>query len=342
MGKEIEKNAIDKITEEIRKQLDDPGIIYTLHSEVESFEAMSSGIASIDEMMCGGVPTGRITEIFGAESSGKTTLMLHFAAQAQKNGDLVYYVDAENSLDIPYAKRIGVDPTKLLLSQPDYGEQALEVTRVICEKVKEYQQKTGERQKALIVVDSVPALVPKVMFDAYEKGGIEGSHTIAAAAQMYAKALPKIIKPLAQSKIALVFINQERDKIGVTWGSKVTQPGGRALKFFASVRVRVQRIGYYESGGQKIGIRTMITPVKSKLYSPFNRKAEVIITENGIDPVIALIDACLEKGVFKKSGVWIKYSDHSWKGRINLENDLRSDKKLFDTLWEEVKKISGD
>lgn len=336
----MSENPIDNIFKEIQRQLDDPEVLYTLGSQQKNFEAMPFGIPNVDDALSGGIPTGRITEMFGAEASGKTTLMLHAVATAQKKGDLVYYVDAENSLDVSYAMRIGVDPKKLYISQPEYGEQALEVIRLICEQVAKYQEKSGLRQRALVVVDSVPALVPKTQFVSYQKSGVEGTSTMASRAQMLSDQIPKILQPLTHSKISLVFINQERDKIGVSWGSPTTQPGGRALKFLASLRIKVTRTGYVTQGGEKIGINTTIIPVKSKMYWPFNRKAEIVITGNGVDLYAGLIDSILEKKIVEKKGPWLNCGTRKWQGRAALDEELRRNYKLVEYFEAVLKKAS--
>lgn len=299
-----EDNVYSFIFEDIRRRLDDPSTIYTLQERKPEFDPIPSDIPSIDEMLCGGLPEGRIIEIFGPEASGKTTLMLHFIEAAQRRGYVVYFIDAEQSLDLAYAKRIGVDPSKLLFSQPDYGEQALETARAICESTIEARAKFGKVIRSLIVIDSIPALVPKSTFETYEKDGYDASVALGSAARMLSQLLPPLVNKAGKAGVTVVLINQERDKIGVIYGSPTTTPGGRAVKFFSSLRLKVQKIGYYEEGGEKVGIKANVIPIKSKLFPIFGKVAQIIIGNDGIDRVASLIELSVTKGIAKKSGAW--------------------------------------
>jgi recombination protein RecA len=326
-------DAIVEICNAIKGKLDDPSVIYSVGTEVENFEAISTGIPVVDECLSGGIPKGRIVEIFGPESSGKTTLMLHLAASAQNAGCLVYYVDAEHAIDFAYARRIGVNTGRMLFSQPDYGEQAFEVIRCGCEAVREWQQSTKQTKQLLVIVDSIPGLVPRSEFIATEKDGIDTSSGFGTGrARMFANFLPKIIGPAADIKATIVFINQERDKVGVTFGSPISQPGGRAMKFFASVRLRIQYIGKYESGGKQVGIKSRLSVIKSKVFPPFGRQAEFIITGDGIDIMQSFVDQCFEHGVIVKKGSWSSFGDVKYQGTNAWSEKLKQDSELFNLM----------
>lgn len=326
------------IFEDIKKRLDNPDVIYTLHKEVKAFPAIPSAVTAIDECLQGGLPEGRIVEIYGPEAAGKTTVTLHFIAEAQRQGYIVYYIDAEHSLDQAYAMRIGVNTDRMLFSQPDFGEMALETVRVICESTIDAQEKFGSKAKALVVVDSVPALIPKDQFEAFTKEGMEEDPgALGMQARMMSKNLPMIANRASKSGVCVVFINQERDKIGVIYGSPTTTPGGRALKFYSSLRIRVVRSGYYEVSGQRVGIRAQLTPIKSKLYPIHGKTAEFIITSDGIDVIASLVDVALAKNIVQKSGAWIKYEGESYQGLTNLVDALKNNKALHDKLKQAVR-----
>lgn len=334
----MEPEVYDFIFKDIALRLNNPEIIYTLQTKNKKFDAAASGIPVIDEVLCGGLPRGRITEIFGPEASGKTTVMLHFIAEAQRRGELVYFIDAEHALDVEYAGRVGVDLKKLLFCQPEYGEQALDTAVAICDSTIAASEKFGKKINSTIVIDSVPALVPKQAFETYEdtkREGLETKVALGLTAAMLARLLPPLLSKISKSNATLVFINQERDNIGVTYGSPTTTPGGRALKFFAALRLKVQRYGYYESGGIKTAIKTQMIPIKSKMFPIFGRKAEFIIGNNGIDITLAMVELLLEREIVKKSGAWLKVLGESFQGREGLADKLRSDhvfKKKLDGL----------
>jgi len=338
------ENGLEEVLAGIRKRMTDPGIIYNLHDKVGKFKALSSGVQSIDDALCGGLPEGRIVELYGPEGSGKTTVMLHFVAEAQKRGEVVYFIDAENALDVDYAKRIGVDLHKILFSQPDYGEQALDVMRAICESIIDYNHNhpANMRMRALIVLDSVAALVPRQEFEVYEKEGLDHSVAMSARARMLSSKLPIVCNKAAKSGVSVVFINQMRDKVNVTWGSTTTTPGGRALKFFASVRISVARIGLRNVGGSVVGIRSRLRPEKSKLYSIFDKSAEFYIGEDGIDQIASLAEECVRHKVVTKSGAWVKYGELSFQGATNFEARLREDSQLRADLEKQLVQVRND
>jgi len=319
-----EFDAYQTIFEDIKRRLDDPSVLYTLHDKIQDFDPIPSDITVVDEVLNGGLPEGRIIEVFGPEASGKTTLTLHFIAAAQRRGYVVYFIDAEQALDTAYAERIGVKLDRLMFSQPDYGEQALDTARAICEATEEAREKNkGQKIKSLIVIDSIPALVPKQAFETYEKDGFDSTVALGAAARMLSRLLPPLVNKAGKSGVTVVFINQERDKIGVTYGSPTTTPGGRAIKFFASLRLKVSRIGWYDRGGERAGIRTQMLPIKSKLFPIFGRKAEFVVGPDGINQFAAMAETMVSKGVIAKKGAWYKVDDLSFQGLAKLEDELR-------------------
>ena len=328
-----EFDAYQTIFEDIKKRLDDPSVIYTLHDNIKKFDPIPSDITVIDEVLNGGLPEGRIIEIYGPEASGKTTLTLHFIAAAQRRGYVVYFIDAEQSLDTTYAERIGVQLDKLMFSQPDYGEQALDTARAICEATEAVREKHKEHKvKSLIVIDSIPALVPKQAFDTYEKDGFDSTIALGAAARMLSRLLPPLVNKAGKSGVTVVFINQERDKIGVTYGPTTTTPGGRAVKFFASLRLRVSRIGWYDRFGERAGIRTQMLPIKSKMFPIFGRKAEFVIGPDGINQYVAMAETLVTRGLVAKKGAWYKVDDKSFQGLAKLEDELRDNVDFRQTM----------
>jgi len=333
-------DAYQTIFDDIKKRLDDPSVIYTLHEKVAKFDPIPSDITVVDEVLNGGLPEGRIIEIFGPEASGKTTLTLHFIAAAQRRGYVVYFIDAEQALDTAYAERIGVKLDKLMFSQPDYGEQALETARAICEATEAARQKHGDGIKSLIVIDSIPALVPKQAFETYEKDGFDATVALGSQARMLSQLLPPLVNKAGKAGVTVVFINQERDKIGVTYGSPTTTPGGRAVKFFSSLRLKVARIGWYERGGERAGIRTHMLPIKSKLFPIFGRKAEFIIGPEGINQYAALAETLISKGVVSKKGAWIKVDDLSFQGLPKFEDELRENEEFREELIRRLGELS--
>ena len=331
------------IFDDIKSRLKDPSVIYTLHDKVADFDPIPSGVTVIDEVLSGGLPEGRIIEVFGPEASGKTTLTLTFIANAQKLGFIVYFIDAEHALDMSYAERIGVDTSKLLFSQPDYGEQALETARAICDSTTAAKEKFGIDVRSLVVIDSVPALVPKDEFKKYEdnKGdGLDQTVALGGPSRMLALKLPSLVGSASRSGVTICFINQERDKIGVTFGPTTTTPGGRALKFFSSLRIKVQRIGHYKKGEDIVGIRTRMIPIKSKLFPIFGRQAEFIIGPDGINQEIAMVETLIERQIFAKKGNWLRYGEYKFQGRAAAEEALKND-PVFRKEMEEALADSG-
>jgi recombination protein RecA len=289
-------------------------------------EGISSGSLSLDLALGGrGFPRGRVVEIFGPESSGKTTLALHVVANAQHNRGEAAFIDAEHALDPTYAQKLGVNLDNLLVSQPDTGEQALE----ICEML------VRSSAVDVVVVDSVAALVPKAEIE-----GEMGDSHVGLQARLMSQALRKLTAAIARSKTCVVFINQIREKIGVMFGNPETTTGGRALKFYASVRIDVRRVGSLKEGDEVVGNRVRATVVKNKVAPPF-RKAEFdILFAQGISREGDLIDLGLQLGVLDKSGTWMSHGDtRLGQGKEKCRQFLRETSKVRDTIEREIREV---
>jgi recombination protein RecA len=288
-------------------------------------EIIPTGSVSFDAALgVGGMPRGRVVEIFGPESSGKTTIALHVVAEAQKRGGMAAFVDAEHALDAPYAKRLGVDVDNLLVSQPDYGEQALEIAEALV------------RSNAIdvLVIDSVAALVPKVELD-----GDMGDSQPGLQARLMSRAMRKLTAIVAKSKTCLIFINQIREKIGVMFGNPETTTGGRALKFYSSVRVDIRRIASIKDGERVVGNRTKVKIVKNKMAAPFREAEFDIIYGEGISKEGDLIDVAAERNILEKSGAWFSYGgERIGQGRENAKQFLRDNPDVRKKLDVEVRK----
>ena len=289
-------------------------------------KSISTGSLNLDIALgIGGVPRGRIVEVYGAESSGKTTLALHIIAEAQKEGGIVAFIDAEHALDPVYAKALGVKIDELLISQPDTGEQALEIADMLV------------RSSAMdvIVVDSVAALVPKAEID-----GEMADQQMGLQARLMSKALRKLTGSIAKSNTVMIFINQIREKIGgysFTPGPQTTTSGGRALKFFSSVRMEVKRIGSVKQGEEIIGNEVSVKVTKNKVAPPFKEARFSVLYGKGISKVGEVLDAATKLDIVEKSGAWFSYGDRKLgQGKINVENLLKEDKELYNKLEAEV------
>ena len=271
----------------------------------------------------GGVPKGRIVEVFGPESSGKTTLALHIVAECQKNGGKAAFIDAENALDPEYAKNLGCNSDDLLVSQPDSGEQALDILQKLLETA----------ALDVIVIDSVAALVPKAELD-----GQIGDVTVGLQARLMSQALRKLSGPINKSRTCVVFINQIREKIGVMFGSPETTPGGRALKFYSSVRLDIRRIAAIKEGTDMTGNRTRVKVVKNKVAPPFKMTEFDIMYGKGISYSGDLLDLALQGGVVEKMGSWFSYKgDKIAQGREKVKALLDTDEKLMKNVLSDVK-----
>jgi len=297
-------------------------------SAVNQVETISTGAISIDYALgTGGMPRGRVVEIFGPESSGKTTLALQVIAQAQKTGGLAAFVDAEHALDARYAQKLGVDLDGLLVSQPDNGEQALEIVEVLV--------RSGSVD--VVVVDSVAALVPRAEIE-----GEMGDAQVGLQARLMSQALRKLTGVVSKSKTCLIFINQLREKIGVMFGNPETTTGGRALKFYASVRVDIRRIAALKDGDTVIGGRTRVKIVKNKLAPPFREAEFDVMYGEGISREGDLLDLAVENKIVEKSGAWFAYGgDRLGQGRENSKGFLRDNPAIAKAIEDRVRKELG-
>ena len=319
-GKE---KALGLAMEQITKQFGDGAIMKLGESHKSDVDLFSSGALSIDLALGGGFPKGRILEIYGPESSGKTTLSLHAIAEIQRQGGTAAFIDAEHALDPQYAKRLGVDIENLFVSQPDNGEQALE----ICE--------TLVRSNAvdLVVVDSVAALVPQAEIE----GDMGDSH-MGLQARLMSQALRKLTGIINKSKCTVIFINQIRMKIGVMFGNPETTTGGNALKFYASVRVDIRRIGQIKDGENIIGNRTKVKVVKNKIAPPFRIAEFDIMYNEGISKTGDAVDLGVQYGIVGKAGAWFDYNDAKiGQGREAAKNYLKENPKVLEEIIKKVK-----
>ena len=330
----IERNnervkAIDLALAQIEKQFG-KGSIMRLGSKeaIVPIAVISTGAISFDAALgVGGVPRGRVVEIFGPESSGKTTIALQVIAEAQKLGGMAAFVDAEHALDPGYAKKLGVDVDNLLVSQPDYGEQALEITEALV------------RSNAIdvLVVDSVAALVPKAELD-----GEMGDSHMGLQARLMSQALRKLTGTVAKSRTCLIFINQIREKIGVMFGNPETTTGGRALKFYSSVRIDIRRIAAIKEGDVVTGSRTRVKIVKNKVAAPFRESEFDILYGEGISREGDLIDLAVAQNILEKSGSWFSYKgERIGQGRENARSFLKENRDTMAKLDAEVRKALG-
>lgn len=323
----LEKDARLKILEDtisnIEKQYGKGTIMKLGNGVIAEVESISTGSLSLDYALgIGGVPRGRIVEIYGPESSGKTTLCLHIIAEAQKKGGLAAFIDAEHAMDLNYAKRLNVDTANLLLSQPDFGEQALEIVDTLI------------RSNALdvIVVDSVAALVPRSEIE-----GEMGDPQMAMQARLMSQALRKITGAISKSKTCVIFTNQLRSKIGIMFGNPETTTGGNALKFYASLRLDIRRVAAIKDGNNVIGNRTKVKVVKSKVAPPFKEVEFDILYNEGISKAGDIIDLATDRNILKKSGAWFTYKEDRFQGREQLKQKMIEDQQLFASLEKEVK-----
>ena len=321
--------AIDLAFAQIEKQFG-KGSIMRLGSKeaIVPIAVISTGAISFDAALgVGGVPRGRVVEIFGPESSGKTTIALQVIAEAQKAGGMAAFVDAEHALDPAYAKKLGVDVDNLLVSQPDYGEQALEITEALV------------RSNAIdvLVVDSVAALVPKAELD-----GEMGDSHMGLQARLMSQALRKLTGTVAKSRTSLIFINQIREKIGVMFGNPETTTGGRALKFYSSVRIDIRRIAAIKEGDVVTGSRTRVKIVKNKVAAPFREAEFDILYGEGISREGDLLDLAVAQNILEKSGSWFSYKgERIGQGRENARAFLKENKDTMAKLEAEVRKALG-
>jgi len=321
--------ALDIAVGQIEKQFG-KGSIMRLgqRNAIAPIESISTGSISIDYALgIGGVPRGRVIEIFGPESSGKTTLALQVIAEAQKTGGMAAFVDAEHALDAQYAQKLGVDLENLLVSQPDNGEQALEIVEVL----------VRSNSVDVVVVDSVAALVPKAEIE-----GEMGEAQMGLQARLMSQALRKLTGVVSKSKTTLIFINQLREKIGVMFGNPETTTGGRALKFYASVRIDIRRIAAIKDGDQVIGGRTRVKVVKNKVAPPFREAEFDVMYGEGISREGDLLDLAVEKRIVEKSGAWFAYSgERLGQGRENAKQFLKENAAIRQAIEDRIRKELG-
>lgn len=314
-NKEAKLQALKIAIDQIEKQHGKGSIMRLNEGPIAKIDAISTGSISLDAALgIGGVPRGRVIEIFGPESSGKTTICLHIIAEAQKTGGVAAFIDAEHALDIGYAKKLGVDVNNLLLSQPEFGEQALEIVETLV------------RSNALdiIVVDSVAALTPRAEIE-----GEMGDPTMGVQARLMSQALRKLTAAISKSKTSVMFTNQLRQKIGVMFGNPETTTGGNALKFYASVRMDVRRIEAIKDGNNVIGNRTRTKVVKNKVAPPFKEAQFDILYNEGISKLGDLVDTAVDQGIIVKSGSWFSYKeDRIGQGRDAVKAHLQSNPNI--------------
>ncbi|HXS75011.1 MAG TPA: recombinase RecA [Terracidiphilus sp.] len=321
--------AVELALSQIEKQFGKGSIVRLGSREaLVPISVISTGSISFDGALgVGGVPRGRVIEVFGPESSGKTTITLQIIAEAQKNGGLAAFVDAEHALDPAYAKKLGVDVDNLLVSQPDSGEQALEITEALV--------RSGAID--VLVVDSVAALVPKAELD-----GEMGDSHVGLQARLMSQALRKLTGTVAKSRTSLIFINQIREKIGVMFGNPETTTGGRALKFYSSVRVDIRRIAAIKEGDAVVGNRTKVKIVKNKVAAPFREAEFDILYGEGISREGDVLDLAVAHNIVEKSGAWYSYSgERIGQGRENTRNFLKENRDIFAKMDGEVRKKLG-
>ena len=329
MAADEKARAIDLALAQIEKQFG-KGSIMRLGSKeaIVPISVISTGAISFDAALgVGGFPRGRVVEVFGPESSGKTTITLQVIAEAQKTGGMAAFVDAEHALDPIYAKKLGVDVDNLLVSQPDYGEQALEITEALV------------RSNAIdvLVVDSVAALVPKAELD-----GEMGDSHVGLQARLMSQALRKLTGTVSKSRTALIFINQIREKIGVMFGNPETTTGGRALKFYSSVRIDIRRIAAIKEGDVVVGSRTKVKVVKNKVAAPFREAEFDIMYGEGISREGDMLDLAANNNIVEKSGSWFSYkSERIGQGRENAKAFLKENKDIAAKIEAEVRKALG-
>jgi recombination protein RecA len=322
------ESALDRVIAQIEKQYGQGSIMQMDEHQYAKIEGIETGSLSLDIALGGrGIPRGRVTELYGPESSGKTTLALHTIAGAQRNGGVAAFIDAEHALDTTWAKRLGVDVGSLLVSQPDTGEQALDIVELL----------VRSNSLDIIVVDSVAALTP-----AAEIEGEMGDRHIGLQARLMSQAMRKLTAVIGKSKTALIFINQIRMKIGVMFGNPETTPGGRALKFYSSIRIDVRRLATIKDGGNAIGSRVRARVVKNKIAPPFRDSEFDIMFDSGISYEGDLLDMGMASEIVQKSGAWLNYGDiRLGQGRENAKKYLIENTDLCDELKNKILVAKG-
>lgn len=328
MSTDTKGKAIESALSQIEKKFGKGSIMRLGERPQEEIPAISTNCLSLDAAIgVGGFPRGRIIEVYGPESSGKTTLALQVVAQAQKGGGVAAYIDAEHAMDPEYAEKLGVNIDDMLISQPDSGEQALEIAETL----------VRSNSVDVIVVDSVAALVPRAELD-----GEMGDSHMGLQARLMSQALRKLAGIVSSSRTCFIFINQLRDKIGVFFGSPETTTGGKALKFYASVRIDIRRIGAIKEGDKMVGNRTRVKVVKNKVAPPFHECEFDIMYGEGISREGDLLDLAVNNGVVDKSGAWFSYGDERLgQGRENVKNMFKENRDIYNRIEHDTKIALG-
>ncbi len=327
-NKESRLQALKIAIDQIEKQHGKGSIMKLNEGPIAKIDSISTGSISLDAALgIGGIPRGRVIEIFGPESSGKTTICLHVIAEAQKRGGVAAFIDAEHALDIGYAKKLGVDVNNLLLSQPEFGEQALEIVETLV--------RSGALD--IIVIDSVAALTPRAEIE-----GEMGDPSMGVQARLMSQALRKLTSAISKSKTSVMFTNQLRQKIGVMFGNPETTTGGNALKFYASVRLDVRRIEALKDGQSVIGNRTRVKVVKNKVAPPFKEAQFDILYNEGISHLGDLVDTAVEQNIIVKSGSWFSYKDERiGQGRDAVKQFLQGNQPIAQEIDSNLRKKFG-
>lgn len=322
------ERAIGAAMSQIEKAFGKGAIMKLGDMAIQKVKVTPSGSLALDVALgVGGIPAGRVIEIYGPESSGKTTMTLHFIAESQKRGGVAAFVDAEHALDVSYAKALGVDTDELLISQPDTGEQALEITDILV--------RSGGLD--ILVIDSVAALVPRAEIE-----GEMGDHHVGLQARLMSQAMRKLTASISKSQTTVVFINQIRMKIGVMYGSPETTSGGNALKFYATMRLDIRRIGAIKENQQIVGNRTRIKVVKNKLAPPFREAEFDILYGQGVSKEGDLIEMGVEQGLIEKSGSWYSYGgERIGQGRENVRSFLLDNPDIAASIEEKIRGAYG-
>jgi recombination protein RecA len=322
------ERAVDQAISQIEKQFGRGSIMKLGEDKKIDVPAISTGSLTLDLATgVGGVPRGRVVEIYGPESSGKTTLALHIAAEAQAKGGMVAFVDAEHALDVLYARKLGVDVDNLLVSQPDTGEQALDITEILV--------RSGAID--VLIIDSVAALVPRAEIE-----GEMGDHHVGLQARLMSQALRKLTGTISKSRTCVIFINQIRMKIGVMFGNPETTSGGNALKFYASLRLDIRRIGALKDGDQIVGNRTRVKVVKNKVAPPFKNAEFDIVYGEGISKEGDILDLGVSLDIVEKSGAWYSFQgDRIGQGRQNVKRFLAENVDIRDNIADQILKKTG-
>lgn len=325
---EGKKKALSLAVDQIEKQFGKGSIMHLEGDNKIQVETIPTGSVSLDIALGGGIPKGRIIEVYGPESSGKTTLTLHAIAEVQKTGGVAAFVDAEHALDPAYAKRLGVDVEKLLVSQPDSGEQSLEIVETL----------VRSNAVDVVVVDSVAALVPQAEIE----GDMGDSH-MGLQARLMSQALRKLTGIISRSKCTVIFINQLRMKIGVMFGNPETTTGGNALKFYASVRMDIRRTSQIKTGDEIIGNRVRVKVVKNKIAPPFRQAEFDIMYNQGISVEGDILDLATEKGIVEKAGAWFAYNgENIAQGREAAKQYLKENPKVLSEIDKKVRQLSEE